>query len=146
LFYNIKNIKKIEAELETLKKVKNDYIVKYINSWKEKNIYYICMELCKYNLKNIIDLKNICFDMINNNAIMHSIDYFISCEILCELLNGLKYLHSLEPPIIHRDFKPANVLISEKGEKGIFCKICDFGLAKEKGFITQRGVRQMKFI
>jgi len=42
---------------------------------------------------------------------------------LCEVLH---YLHSLEPPIVYRDLKPANVMVSVRGP----LKLVDFGIAR----------------
>ncbi|CAG2108012.1 unnamed protein product, partial [Medioppia subpectinata] len=55
-------------------------------------------------------------------------EYFISCEILQELLKCLQYLHDMDPPVIHRDLKPENVLISPNN---MHIKLCDFGLATD---------------
>lgn len=44
-----------------------------------------------------------------------------------ELADALKYLHSLNPPIIYRDMKPANIMLKPGG--GV--KLIDFGTAKE---------------
>ncbi len=43
-----------------------------------------------------------------------------------QLLDALDYLHSQEPPIIHRDIKPQNLKITARGE----VILLDFGLAK----------------
>ena len=43
-----------------------------------------------------------------------------------ELLDALEYLHSQEPPVIHRDIKPHNLKLNARG--GIM--LLDFGLAK----------------
>lgn len=44
-----------------------------------------------------------------------------------ELLDGLDYLHSQDPPIIHRDIKPHNLKLTSRGN----VVLLDFGLAKE---------------
>ena len=47
-------------------------------------------------------------------------------EQLCAVLN---YLHTHEPPIIFRDLKPSNVMISQKGEQS-YVYLIDFGIAR----------------
>ncbi|HVF30804.1 MAG TPA: serine/threonine-protein kinase [Pyrinomonadaceae bacterium] len=44
-----------------------------------------------------------------------------------ELLDGLDYLHSQNPPIIHRDIKPNNLKLTSRGN----VVLLDFGMAKE---------------
>jgi serine/threonine protein kinase len=43
-----------------------------------------------------------------------------------QLLGVLEYLHAQEPPVIHRDIKPNNIKLTERGD----CVLLDFGLAK----------------
>jgi serine/threonine protein kinase len=42
------------------------------------------------------------------------------------LLKGLKYLHTHDPPVVHRDLKGANVLVDED----FHVKLADFGCSK----------------
>ncbi|NIQ14267.1 MAG: protein kinase [Candidatus Dadabacteria bacterium] len=51
-------------------------------------------------------------------------------EIIKQVCRGLAVAHGEEPPIIHRDIKPQNVLVGYDGA-GIRAKISDFGLAKK---------------
>ncbi|KAK2704862.1 cyclin-dependent kinase 17-like isoform X2 [Artemia franciscana] len=50
---------------------------------------------------------------------------------LFQLLRGLAYIHTRR--VLHRDLKPQNLLISEKGE----LKLADFGLARAKSVPTR---------
>ena len=47
-------------------------------------------------------------------------------RILMELCDGLSFLHSAEPPIIHRDLKASNIMLTEDG----VVKIIDYDAAK----------------
>ncbi|MGA9770613.1 MAG: serine/threonine-protein kinase [Blastocatellia bacterium] len=56
---------------------------------------------------------------------------FLSNEVLLwagQLLDALDYLHTQQPPIIHRDIKPQNMKLTARGE----IVLLDFGLAKGK--------------
>lgn len=48
-------------------------------------------------------------------------------KIFTEICAALKILHEQEPPIIHRDVKPSNILISENGQ----VRLIDFNASRE---------------
>ncbi|PBK64321.1 kinase-like protein, partial [Armillaria solidipes] len=47
-------------------------------------------------------------------------------QCIREVANGLHYLHSHDPPVIHADIRGANILVTED----LHCCLADFGLAK----------------
>jgi serine/threonine protein kinase len=49
-----------------------------------------------------------------------------------EILDGIDYLHSQDPPIIHRDIKPNNLKLTSRGR----IVLLDFGMAKETSHNT----------
>ncbi|CAL5209597.1 unnamed protein product [Lathyrus oleraceus] len=49
-------------------------------------------------------------------------------SIILEIAKGIQYLHSCDPPIIHGDIKPSNILL----DHSFSAKIADFGLARLK--------------
>ena len=52
-------------------------------------------------------------------------------SIVCQCTSALAYLHGREPPIVHRDIKPGNILIQNREADYIHVKFADFGLSKD---------------
>ncbi|KAK3337286.1 kinase-like domain-containing protein [Cercophora scortea] len=52
-------------------------------------------------------------------------------QITAQTTDGLAYLHTLEPQIVHRDIKPHNILIEYRRPDAIFVMFADFGLSRE---------------
>lgn len=57
---------------------------------------------------------------------MQSPSFAERVRILTELCDGLSFLHSADPPIIHRDLKASNIMLTEDG----VVKIIDYDAAK----------------
>ncbi|OQR97023.1 protein kinase [Achlya hypogyna] len=53
-------------------------------------------------------------------------------SFLCDIVQGLVYLHTLDPPVIHRDLKARNVLV----DGDLTAKLTDFGVARETVDVT----------
>ncbi|CAG2108430.1 unnamed protein product [Medioppia subpectinata] len=126
---------KVITEVKILSKMNSDFVVKYYNSWSEGKHVFIHMEYCCQTLATVIKDKAIVFGRQSSEA-MNLYEYFISCEILRELLQCLQYIHDLNPPVIHRDLKPANVLIVNNTNNNRFIKLCDFGVAVEHNMVS----------
>ena len=71
------------------------------------------MEKMQHNLRNLVEK----YDNIPLN---------VKLSILHEVCLGLRFLHSRNPPIVHRDLTPNNILLSYYLE----AKITDLGAAK----------------
>ncbi|ETL91241.1 TKL protein kinase [Phytophthora nicotianae P10297] len=56
-------------------------------------------------------------------------------EIALDMAEGLVYLHSFDPTIIHRDIKSRNVLLNHEWE----AKLSDFGISREASESTMTG-------
>ena len=52
--------------------------------------------------------------------------------MLEHVAQGLYYLHTRRPPLIHRDVKSPNVLLSHTGDRSVSAKVADVGSIKEK--------------
>ena len=125
-------------EMQKLIKVRSEYCVQYSDQWYDKNMYYIRMELCSDSLKNILQNKPQVFGRQPEEP-MNSIEFYISCHIFKEILECVQYLHELNPPVIHRDLKPDNILLAKTVRNGRFFKVCDFGLATVHQHSSDKG-------
>ncbi|KAI1492888.1 kinase-like domain-containing protein [Biscogniauxia mediterranea] len=59
------------------------------------------------------------------------ITHMEALEILQQCLSALDYLHGFEPPIVHRDISPGNILVQSRDHGHIQVKLADFGLARQ---------------
>lgn len=55
------------------------------------------------------------------------ITFFKKCYIAEKISQAVAYLHNSSPIILHRDFKPENIILSESLE---VVKLCDLGISK----------------
>ena len=124
--------KEQEAELfneaYVLSKLTHENVVRIYEantfSFNSNRYCYIAMEFVKGGtLANYLE-----------QAVRLPID--LAIEIQKNICCGLMQLHKSEPPLVHRDVKPQNVMLDQKDNK-IIAKISDFGLAKHVDPITR---------
>lgn len=112
---NYKNlITGVEKELKILKYTQHPVIPKIYNIVKENEHIYLVMEYVEgENLKEYIKRRK----PLKINQI---------ADIMEQVCSGLFYLHSFKEPIVYRDLKPSNIMITSEG----IIKLIDFGIAK----------------
>eukprot|EP00118_Oscarella_pearsei_P008222 m.41537 g.41537 ORF g.41537 m.41537 type:complete len:670 (+) comp33201_c0_seq3:1425-3434(+) len=90
--------------------------------------YAVVLHYSKCNLDRLIVEKKSEFPRVYEWPCRLQMAHGIAC--------GMNYLHELTPPVIHRDLKSSNVLVSD--ENGFYrCRISDFGFAKMRGISSQ---------
>jgi serine/threonine protein kinase len=131
-----KSTERILKEPEFLFKLKSQFIVKLEDFWIEDinthnnskgSLLSILMELCPMTMKEAIEKLNQELHR-KEDEMMTPLGYYISSELFIETLECVDFLHKQNPPLIHRDLKPTNILITQ-GLNGRFVKLGDFGSA-----------------
>lgn len=112
----------MRTEVETMKKLKGHrHIVKYIDSHASQlrgggYEVFLLMEYCAGG--GLIDFMN---TRLQNRLTEPEI-----IKIFSDIAEGVACMHYLKPPLLHRDLKVENVLISHSGGSPCY-KLCDFG-------------------
>lgn len=104
-----------EREAKTLARLRHTALTKVSDHFTENDLQYLVME-------------HISGDDLSQRLEQNRKPFPLSWVLFWadQLLDALSYLHSHEPPIIHRDIKPQNLKLT--GENHII--LLDFGLAK----------------
>jgi serine/threonine protein kinase len=106
-----KAVELFEREATLLTKISHPRIVKIYDYFVEGNRHYLLLEHIKgKTLRNFVDS----YGPLSEKTI---IDWGM------QMAQILDFLHNMEPPIIHRDFTPENVIISEDAK----IRLIDFG-------------------
>ncbi|KAL1986258.1 hypothetical protein VTN96DRAFT_6626 [Rasamsonia emersonii] len=114
----------MRTEVETMKKLKGHrHIVTYIDSHASQlkgggYEVFLLMEYCAGG--GLIDFMN---TRLQNRLTEPEI-----LTIFADVAEGVACMHYLKPPLLHRDLKVENVLISLSGSSPVY-KLCDFGSA-----------------
>ncbi len=98
---------------EYLRKASNSHVVKVYDYFEAEGLLHVFEEYITGQTLNDLLLKN-------------SLSEEKKKDILLQICDGLKFLHSAFRPIIHRDLKPENIVITDDG----IAKIIDYDIAK----------------
>ncbi|EDV26912.1 uncharacterized protein TRIADDRAFT_49991 [Trichoplax adhaerens] len=109
-------IRNLEREVNIMKMVQHEHIVKLHEVYETSKQMYLVMELCDGG-EILIDLKNRGSYTENQTR-----------TIMKRLASAVAYLD--DHNIVHRDLKLANILLKKSGdERSLNIKVSDFGLA-----------------
>jgi serine/threonine protein kinase len=104
-----------QREADMLAQLGNEHIPRIFDRFSEGNHHYLVMEY--------VDGATLEDEIKRHNG---KLAPPIVIDIAIQILETLEYLHGLTPPVIYRDLKPSNVMLSSDGR----AKLIDFGIAR----------------
>ena len=102
-------------EADTLAQLRHPAIPAISDRFDHANRHYLVMEY--------VEGRNLEEEMA---ATGHPLDEGLAIDIARQLCEVLSYLHNFTPPIVYRDMKPSNVMLTPKGK----VMLIDFGIAR----------------
>lgn len=109
---------KFVQECSLLAVLRHPNIVQFLGIFVDNSdIPVLLMEYLPFNLDSVL-----------KGALGQEVEISLAmkCSILFDVSLGLNYLHTLHPPVIHRDITDGNILLSS----GMVAKISDLGVAR----------------
>ncbi|MGH7879941.1 MAG: protein kinase domain-containing protein, partial [Candidatus Binataceae bacterium] len=110
-----------QREADMLAQLSNEHIPRVIDRFSEANHHYLVMEYID-GLTLEDRLKQAGGKLAPEPVV----------DVAIQILETLEYLHDLSPPVIYRDLKPSNVMITPSGR----AKLIDFGIARHFAPLT----------
>jgi serine/threonine protein kinase/Tfp pilus assembly protein PilF len=108
-------IERFDKEIDLLFNLKHPRIPSFMLSFQERGNYYFVMEFVPgQSLDKMLEKRN---------APLNEDDVIKWMMQVCE---ALSYIHSFNPPIILRDLKPGNIMVTDTGD----VQLIDFGIAR----------------
>lgn len=105
-----------QQECRILTGLNHPGLPKIVDAWSEGNGHFLVMELVEgQTLQQHLEARG------------GRLPFVEVCPWACQALGILAYLHQQAPPIVFRDLKPSNLMVTPSGR----VKLIDFGIARQ---------------
>src|SRR5207244_1443880 len=94
-----------QREADMLASLRDEHIPQIYDKFSEGQNHYLVMELVEGG--TLEDKLRAAGEKLGESELV---------EIALQIVETLQYLHSLNPPVIYRDMKPGNVMITPAGK------------------------------
>jgi len=116
IMYNQDAVEDLLAEIRILSHISHPRLVPLVGACLEESQVAMVTELqTGGNLHHALHVRKVDFTRVQHY------------QIAIEFLEGVRYLHALQPPVLHLDLKSMNLVLDAEFQH---VKICDFGLSR----------------
>src|ERR1700736_3706624 len=104
-----------QREADMLAQLSNEHIPRVFDRFSEGNHHFLVMEYI--DGATLEEQIKQCGGKLPPERVV---------EVALQVLDTLEYLHHLQPPVIYRDLKPSNIMVTVDDQ----AKLIDFGIAR----------------
>eukprot|EP01133_Synstelium_polycarpum_P003936 gene3936-4557_t len=108
-------IQGFRKECDILSTIQSPYLISFYGSCVEESQLSMVVEYCS---------KGTLHKVINSTSL--DMDWDKWFKWMTQVVEGVRYLHNMKPPMVHRDLKTLNILVGADWN----AKLCDFGLTR----------------
>jgi len=117
---NLSAFQRFRNERRLLSRIRHPHIIGYYGAAEhKKGLEMLVLELMSQDLHSFLAKRR---------STHSGLPLYRKVDLCSDIAEGLRYLHSQHPAIIHRDLSDTNILISLSCSRA---KISDFGMARE---------------
>lgn len=117
-------LEKFQGDSQTLQELSHPNIVRLLDYFVEDHRAYLVLEHVEGNtLRQIIEADG----ALSESAVR---------DLILQMCTILDYLHGLDPPLVHRDFTPDNLILGHDGS----LKLIDFDVARRTNSASKTSV------
>ena len=114
-------VKPLIAEMALLKDLNHPCISSYVTCAVSSSTFCIMTEYLPAG-----SLSALIQELTAHSTVHRGLSALAVCRYALSIADGLHYLHTRQPTVLHLDIKPENVLMTGDGS----CKLIDFGTSK----------------
>ena len=125
LIVNNKLSLEFQREVEALTRISHPNLVLFMGTSVDDGHPVIVTEFC--NGGTLFELLH------EKKKSVPNLTYKQRKKMMLDIARGMHFMHSLEPPLMHRDLKSLNLLLAERVtglNDHALCKVTDFGLTR----------------
>ena len=122
----------VASDVQNYRKLREDFVeeMRYLSRLRHPCITTVMGAVMEKNEDPMLVMEYMdhgsLYDLLHNETMVLEGDLLL--QILCDISQGVRFLHSADPKVIHGDLKSANILVDTRFR----AKVADFGLSQKK--------------
>ena len=122
MFTDRKKWERVKTQALAVKALRHNHLIQYVDVFAGERPLSISVVMPFYKEKDMLNYLN------SVNLSKKTIPEYVLCSLILQVAKALLYLHTRNPPMIHRDVKPENILMFDNYQRTL---LMDLDMSRE---------------